>query len=243
MIAGFWSDANLACPGSTNTVRHDESCDPGLLWTIESRVQDPDFRPTSAVVVKYDAVQSYSCPASCDVSAHYYNIAQVFVRHLNPLLKKYLLYVSNLQTNTFTVTIGIDQNSCRTYVIFDYESMGWNKATQSYNDPIVGYSNGQCQGFQASLGVDPKAYLNVCQTLKYRIDQSFAQEVRAQMNRGNLALVQQGKGPVFMQQQDKGREVAAMSGTRQEVIVQNFNEKNINAMENKLNRALQQAKK
>lgn len=71
MIAGFWSDVNLACPGTTNTVSSIESCDPGLLWNIRSSVQDPSFNPTSAVVVEYDAVQRYTCPASCDVSTKY----------------------------------------------------------------------------------------------------------------------------------------------------------------------------
>lgn len=114
--------------------------------------------------------------------------------------------------------------------------MGWNRATPGYNPPVVGYSNGQCQGFQASLTDDPAAYLNLCRRLIYRIDQSFAQEV--QINRGNLALMQQqDKGAVFMQQ-GKGRESA-----RQEAIIQQFPEKSVSAMEEKLNLALQKAQK
>ena len=68
MIAGFWSDVDLRCPGTTNTVSYAESCDTGLLWSLRSSVQDSSFNPTRALVVEYDAVQRYGCPASCDVS-------------------------------------------------------------------------------------------------------------------------------------------------------------------------------
>ena len=119
---------------------------------------------------------------------------------------------SILQTNTFTITVATDRRSRRSYVIFDYGRMGWSRATSFSNAPVVGYSNGQCQGFQASLTNDPAAYLNICRRLIYRIDQSFVQEI--QMNRGNLALIQQKEEPAHqevisqnlavMQQQDKG---------------------------------------
>lgn len=68
LIAPFWSDVNLACPGTANTVRYYETCDGGFLSMARGLSQDSNFYPSYALVVEYDAVQAYTCPISCDVS-------------------------------------------------------------------------------------------------------------------------------------------------------------------------------
>ena len=147
--------------------------------------------------------------------------------------------ISPAQTNTFTVTVASDPVSCRSYLILDYQGMGWNKANQYRSDPVVGYSNGRCQGFMASLTSDAADYLNRCRRLIYRIDQGFSVEAQ-QLNRGSLAALvqqQQDKGAVFMQQQE-GEEKEGGDG----IVVQEFSEKNsVSVMEDKLGLALQQA--
>lgn len=87
MIAGFWADVNLQCTGTANVVEFSQSCSSALLSQIRSQVNDPSFNPTSAVVVKYNAVQRYTCPIDCDVSAkirmHHYMyrfVCNVFFR-------------------------------------------------------------------------------------------------------------------------------------------------------------------
>ena len=128
------------------------------------------------------------------------------------------------QTNTFGITVATDRSSCVTYVILQYQSMGWNKATSYSSPPTVGYSNGQCVGHQEVLGADPAARLNsmTCREFVYQVNAAFSQqEVVAQLNRGNLALMQQADG------KDGGS-----------VIMQDFREKDA-AMQDKLSAALQ----
>lgn len=67
-VAGFWADVNLACAGTTNRVVYSETCDSAILSSARSAAGGGAFNPTSAVVAKYEAVQRYSCPASCEVS-------------------------------------------------------------------------------------------------------------------------------------------------------------------------------
>lgn len=64
----------------------------------------------------------------------------------------------------------------RSYVVVHYDQMGWNEAVYltppPANAPIVGYTNGQGQGFMETLGTDPANFLKNA-VLVYRIDESF----------------------------------------------------------------------
>lgn len=112
--------------------------------------------------------------------------------------------------------------------------MGWNTATySSANQPTVGYSNGRCQGFQLIYPTNnPAAYLQTCRQLVYRIDQSFGQ-----VNRGNLALKQDKAKAMY----GPGGEAVVMYGPDSGAVMQDFPEKNVEAMamEDKLSLALQ----
>lgn len=208
MIAGFWSDIDLRCRGTTNAVTYRESCASVEL----NSVRRAGFNPRRVLIVKYDAVQRYTCPRSCD-------------------------------TNTFTIKIATDPSSCRSYLFLEYDGMGWNKATPSRNSPIVGYSNGRCQGRSLFLTSNPASYLNRCRRWVYRIDQGFAQEVEAEgLNRGSLAaLVQQqedqqlDEGAVFEQQNKPG---VSLQQAKPQVIMQQFPEKV--DMQDQLSEALQE---
>ena len=70
MVAGYWADAKLSCSGVANDVTFEESCDGALLAAIRTQISgiDSSFIPTSAVVVKYNRVQRYNCPAGRQVN-------------------------------------------------------------------------------------------------------------------------------------------------------------------------------
>lgn len=123
--------------------------------------------------------------------------------------------------------------------------MGWNRATSFYNPPTVGYSNGRCQGFQVATGPDAAAYLNLCRSLFYRVDQSFSL-----VNRGNLAIAQKDNnnaavmygspgGEAAILQDFPEKNAAAMYGPPGAAVLQDFSEKKANVMEDKLSLALQ----
>lgn len=114
--------------------------------------------------------------------------------------------------------------------------MGWSRSTSSNaNAPTVGATNGRCQGPQLSYpsGYTPAAYLQLCQTIVYRID---LQSNFGQVNRGNMALVQ-NKAKAM----NDGGKAVAMYGPDTGAVMQNFPEKNAEtlAMEDKLTLALQ----
>lgn len=90
--------------------------------------------------------------------------------------------------------------------------------------PTVGYNNEQGfpRGYMVTFPGDPASYLEQCGVLVFRLDTFVPQEVSgAQMNKGNMAGMQQGA---------KGRGSVRM---------QNFEEKD--ALQERLSLALQQA--
>ena len=139
------------------------------------------------------------------------------------------------------MTLATSSLTLRSYVIFDYDGMQWDRGAASpTNPPTVGYSNGNGLGFQLDLGSDPVATLNRCRRVTLRVDQAFGPPL-VQMNRGNVALAQQDpKLAEAMYGQAK-----TMYGIREtaRAVEQSFPEKNAqaSAMEDKLTRALQSA--
>lgn len=131
-----------------------------------------------------------------------------------------------LQTNTYTIILATDPGRCKTYAIYQYQTMTWSRATTWSNPPTVGYGNGQCQGRQVNFGgYDPASYVQQCEVLAYRVDQSFSEQVQVQ-NKGTVAR---------QQKEDAAR-----------VVMQSFAEKNGEpgsevSMQEKLGLALQNA--